>query len=244
MFLSGDLSDILDIFGKYKIEGFSIAVLVSIVYFGLKNGFLIKIFNNVFEKLIDFAIRNKSKDKLTEISISEIMNHDLFSYIDFWRYSKVPTLRFSSDFRSVVFRKYLSIFLKSHKDKIQSYVQSKSFVNMSDSELWKSLLNLINDIVYSYESEMINSGLPKIVIDKMKIKNNDMISLTIDIIENICTSQFYKSENNLLKIYSVLNIILSILENAIQNSEGVCNAINGELSGLKISEGGRDYSEP
>ena len=115
---------------------------------------------------------------------------------------------------------------------------------MDDSELWKSFLSLVNDIVYSYEKEMLESGIPTIIIEKMKTKNNDVISLTIDLIEGICTSQFYKSENNLLKIYSILNIMLSILENTIQGSESVCNSINGQLKGMTYQEGGVLYKEP
>ena len=79
---------------------------------------------------------------------------------------------------------------------------------------------------------MDESGIPKIVIEKMKSKNNDTITLTIDLIEGICNSQFYTSDKNFLKLYSILNIILSVLENTISNSENVCNSINGALKGL------------
>ena len=71
-------------------------------------------------------------------------------------------------------------------------------------------------------------------IEKMKTKNNDTITLTIDLIEGICNSQFYDSENNYLKVYSILNILLSVLENTISHSEGVCNSINGALKGLSF----------
>ena len=77
-----------------------------------------------------------------------------------------------------------------------------------------------------------------------KSKNNDTITLTIDLIESISNSQFYESEKNLLKMYSILNIILSILENTISNSQSVCNSINGQLKGLTITEGGKTYKEP
>ena len=105
---------------------------------------------------------------------------------------------------------------------------------MQDAELWTSLLSLINNIIYDYEKEMENSGIPKVIIEKMKIKNNDTISLTIDLIEGICNSQFYSSDKNLLKIYSILNIILSILENTISNSDNICNSINGSLKGMQM----------
>lgn len=244
MFNAGDLTDILKVIETYQIESASTVALILVVYIVTKNGVLGKVFSTVFEKYVDYFIKKKSKTDIAAVSLNEVLNHDIFSYIDFWKYSKVPTLKFSTEFRTVVFRKYLTIYLKAHKEKIQQYINSKSYINMTESELWKSLLTLMNDIVYSYETELTSVGIPKVVVEKMKVRNNDIITLTINLIENVCNSQFYKSENNLLKIYSVLNIILSILENTIQNSEAVCNSINGELRGQRISEGGREYIEP
>ena len=111
---------------------------------------------------------------------------------------------------------------------------------MDHPKVWKALMDLINQIVFDYEKEMSDAGIPKIVTDKMKVKNNDTITLTFDLIEGICNSQFYDSENNFLKVYSILNILLSVLENTISNSEPTCNSINGALKGLKF-EG---YTEP
>ncbi len=105
---------------------------------------------------------------------------------------------------------------------------------MDKSELRKNLLNLINNVVYEYEKECRDVGIPDIIISKMKIKNNDTIQLTIDLIESISNSQFYQSEDNLLKAYSILNIMLSVLENAVSNSEVICNSINGQLKGLSM----------
>jgi hypothetical protein len=44
----------------------------------------------------------------------------------------------------------------------------------------------------------------------------------------------YVADKNLLKVYSILNILLSVLENTISNSEEVCDSINGQLKGLKF----------
>ena len=79
---------------------------------------------------------------------------------------------------------------------------------------------------------------------KMKAKNNDTITLTIDLIESISNSQFYESDKNFLKMYSILNIILSVLENLISSSENVCNSINGQLKGLSIIDGNKKITEP
>ena len=87
---------------------------------------------------------------------------------------------------------------------------------------------------------MRKDGIPDTIIEKMKVKNNDTLSLTIDLIEGICNSNFYSSDNNLLKAYSILNILLSILENTISHSESVCDSINGELKGFKY----KGFKEP
>jgi len=90
---------------------------------------------------------------------------------------------------------------------------------------------------------MSDVGIPKIIIEKMKVKNNEMINLIIDLIEGISNSSFYDSENNLLKVYSILNIILSILENTISSSDSICNSINGQLKGLTFNDGGKIVKE-
>ena len=202
--------------------------------------------NTAWTKLVEWVTTKlfKSKKVKKEITESDIMNHDIFNYIDFWSNSKIPTLKFSTEYRTVVFKKYMTILLRSYKSEISTFINKKEFEEWDENELWKNLLHLINSSVSVYEKEMIDSGIPKVVIDKMKVKNNDTIVLMIDLIENICSSQFYSSEKNFLKVYSALNIMLSILESIVSNSEIVCNSINGELRGQKIQDGDKFYTEP
>lgn len=225
--------EILEFLEKYGIKGTIGGFLVVLFWLVMKSTWFSSIINKISDKVIDSYLKKKTKDNtIKSITESDILNHDIFNYIDFWTYSKVPTIQFSTEYRTAVFRKYLTIFLKKHKENIKKYVNDRAFEKMDDSELWTSMLSLINDIIYDYEKEMESIGIPKVVIEKMKVKNNDTISLTIDLIEGICNSQFYTSENNFLKIYSILNIMLSILENTISNSEHICNSINGQLKGL------------
>lgn len=237
-------NDIISLLEKYGIKSGVVVFLVTVVYYILKSSIFSKLVTKISEKYIEYFMKKKGKGLNIEVTSSDIENHDIFNYIDFWMYSRIPTFHFSTDYRTVVFRKYLSIYLMQHKESLQEFVTSKKFENMNDSELWKNFLSLTNDIVHEYEREMKDSGIPDIIIEKMKSKNNDTISLTIDLIEGICSSQFYKSENNLLKVYSILNIMLSILENTIHNSEQVCNSINGQLKGLVFHDGGKTFKEP
>jgi hypothetical protein len=233
------MKDIFQYFEKHLGQSVMVTILAGIVYALVYmltkstwfNGFMTKISDRFLDKVMK---KKTDVTKIRTITESDILNHEIFKYIDFWMYSKVPTIQFSTEYRTVVFRKYLAIYLKKHKENIKSYVDDKKFETMDDPTLWNSLLTLINDTIYDYEKEMENSGIPKIVIEKMKIKNNDVISLTIDLISGVCDSQFYTSDKNLLKIYSILNIMLSILENTISNSEHICNSINGQLKGLSM----------
>lgn len=243
--VSTDFEYFRALLSKYGIGSGVALFLIIIIYLLYKSKILIKLFNKASERYVEYFMkRNKRNKSSVEITSSDITNHDIFNYIDFWMYSRVPTFQFSTEYRTIVFKRYLLIYLKKYKEDLLAYANSKAYVTMDDSELWKSFLSLTNNIVYDYEKEMQISGVPQIIIDKMKAKNNDTISLTIDLIEGICTSQFYKSESNFLKIYSILNIMLSILENTIHSSEAVCNSINGQLKGLKIQEGGKYYTEP
>ena len=115
---------------------------------------------------------------------------------------------------------------------------------MGDAELHKALLNLVNKTIYDYERELLDDGIPKIIIEKMKSKNNDNLDLILDLINSVCSSNFYDSEHNYLKVYSILNILLSVLESTVNSSESICNSINGQLKGLKYTDGDKTYFEP
>jgi hypothetical protein len=227
--------DVMKFLELYGLKGFLFLSIIVIIGSVVKSEWFGKWLSKVSDKFVERFMRNKTKsidNQVRNITDSDITNHDIFNYIDFWMYSKVPTFQFSTEYRTAVFRKYLSIYLRNYKNDISSFVTSKKYQTMDQAEIWRDLLNLINTIVYDYEREMIEAGLPKIVVDKMKLKNNDTITLTIDLIEGICNSQFYTSDKNLLKVYSILNILLSVLENTISNSEEVCDSINGQLKGL------------
>lgn len=239
-----DFKTMVDIYG---IKGAVFLLILFIIVSFLKSKVMSSIFTKISEKFVEKFMKAKTQEvnsQVKMISESDIVNHDIFNYIDFWMYSKIPTFQFSTDFRTVVFRRYLTIYLKSYKKNIADFVNSKDYQTMDSAKIWKALLELINRIIYDYEREMVDSGISKIVIEKMKSKNNDNITLTIDLIEGICNSQFYDSDKNMLKVYSILNILLSVLENTISNSEAICNSINGQLRGMTFTDNGTTYTEP
>lgn len=241
--------DFMGLVGEYGLTGAIIIALLSLIIAGIKSGFFNRLFTKISEKWIEKFMKEKTKginDHIKLITESDIINHDIFNYIDIWISSKIPTMKFSTEYRTVVFKKYLTIYLRVHKRNMQEFVNSGDYKEMDDSKLWKALLNLINETVIDYEKEMREYGMPEIIIEKMRCKNSEMVNLMIDLIENICSSHFYNSKNNLLKVFSYMNIKLSVLENAVANSEAVCDSINGQLKGNHFIDNttGKDIIEP
>lgn len=232
---------ILDLLEKYGISGGIVVVVVTTTVSILRSDWLASLLNKASNSLIKGFMNNNIKE---DVNNSDITHHDIFNYMDFWINSKIPTLQFSTEYRTMVFRKYLTLYLRSYKKNIKNFIDNEGFREMDNNELSTSFINTINQIIHDYERDSELAGIPRVVINKMKLRNNDTISLTLDLIQNINSSMFYKSEDNLLKVYSILNIILSILDNTITNSEGVCNNINGQMKGLEYKEDGVLYVEP
>jgi hypothetical protein len=240
-----DIVSIVDIFEKHGIKGALFIIFIFLMVSMFKSSWFSSLLSKISDKLIERFMKSKTKELNSRvITESDISNHDIFNYIDFWTYSKIPTFQFSTDYRTVVFRKYLTLYLRSYKMNLSKFVNNVEYQKMDDAKLYTSILNMLNMIVYNYEKECEEVGIPKIIIDKMKAKNVETLRLTMDLVESICNSQFYSSDKNFLKVYSILNILLSILENTISNSEGVCNSINGQLKGLTFSDGGKIVKEP
>lgn len=229
------LDEIINLIEKHGTKGFLGVLVVYSIISIFKSQWFNNLLTKISDKFFERFIKSETKDvNIRKINDSDITNHDIFNYIDFWTYSKVPTFQFSTEFRTAVFRKYLTIYLKNYKRNIEKFVTDKSYEKMDEPQILKAFLNLINQTVFDYEREMIDVGITPIIIEKMKVKNNDNISLIIDLVEGVCSSHFYDSENNRLKIYSILNILLTILESTVNNAENVCNSINGQLKGLEF----------
>lgn len=228
------IEEINEIVQNYGVKGAIVVILVIVILSFFKTDAFNKFIGKFFDKIIEKAFKKKKKEDVVQVAESDVINHEIFNYIDFWVYSKIPTINFSTDFRTAVFRKYLQLYLKAYKDELHIFVNEGKYKSMDNSQLRTTLLKVITDVIYAYETEMRAAGIPIIVIDKMKAKNLETLNLTLDLTNSICDSQFYNSPNNLLKAYSFLNIILSILENTMASVEDVCNSINGELKGLTM----------
>jgi len=231
------ISEIIELVTEHGVITTLLVLIVFVIVMLAKANLLGDAFKGVKK-----AFKKDGKTDQVQIQVrdSDIINHEIFNLIDFWVYSKIPTLELNSTFRTAVFKRYLHIYFKSYKDVLHIFVNGGTYKKLDNSELRQSLLKLITDIVYDYESEMVRSRIPDVVISKMKSKNNDALNLTIDLINSICDSDFYNSEHNLLKVYSFLNIVLSILENTMSHCEDVSNNINGEMRGMTFD----GFTEP
>lgn len=228
-----ELDKIMEMITKYGITTTLLAIIIFLLIYMAKANLLKDLIKSFTDKLKkkEKAVEEDTSKKI-EISDSHIINHELFNYIDFWVYSKLPTMQIRTEFRTVVFKRYLHHQFKSYKDLIHVFVNDDSYKLLDNSQLRKKILKLITDIVFDYESKMRADGIPEVIINKMKAKNNDTLNLTIDLINSVCDSDLYVTKYNLLKMYTFLNIFHAILENMMTHCENASNELNGELSGL------------
>ena len=125
-----ELKDIVVVFEKYGWVGGTFIVLLFILMFTIKSSWFTTLWSKISDKVVEKFMKNKTKDiknSIRNITESDIENHDIFNYVDFWSYSKIPTFQFSTEYRTVVFRRYLAIYLKSYKSNLRSFVSDKLY---------------------------------------------------------------------------------------------------------------------
>jgi len=146
--------DLFQMAQKYGLKGIFIGIAFLLISGIFKSSWFQGLWSKFTDKMIEWFLKRKTKsDEVKHIVESDILNHDIFNYIDFWMYSKVPTFQFSTEYRTVVFRKYLTIYLRCYKKGISDFLKEGKYKTMDQSELWKSLMDLINHIVWDYERE-------------------------------------------------------------------------------------------
>ena len=129
------LTDLITFLKEYGLQSSGLIIISILLWSFLKTDWISKKVIDLFNKLL-------SKKPDNKINMSHIINHNMFNYIDFWIYSKVPTIKFSTEYRTVIFRKYLTVLLMKYRDNMQKYITSSVYEEMDESELWKSILTL------------------------------------------------------------------------------------------------------
>lgn len=223
------MEDLLAVFNQFGVFGTIVVIIIYIIVNNLAND------DNLLGKILTWIKKKmgiKPTKNINEVSDSDIINHEIFNNIDVWTQSQIPTLNFKTDFRNAVFKKYLIIFCKKYKEHLKEYVENEEYKNKDKFELKQSFYDLINKIVFDYERECTEVGIPKIVIEKMKIKNLEFLTISLSLISSLCDFEQIETENNSIKVKSILNVLNTLLENVIDYSEEVCSSINGELKGI------------
>jgi len=142
-----EIKDLVDLIEKQGIKGALIILLIFSLYKFANGKWLSDKLSKVSDWFIEKFIKSKVSDvekSVRKINTSDIDNHDVFNYIDFWTYSKVPTFQFSTEYRTAVFRKYLTIYLKNYKKNIEIFIKDKAYDTMDEPQILNSFLNLIN----------------------------------------------------------------------------------------------------
>lgn len=202
----------------------------------LKLPFIADFFNWLFSSI--------SKKKTNSLTESNVLKHTIFNRLMGWADGDVMSLRFSTDYRTIIFRKYLLLYLECHHNKIKSFIDDKGFQTMDGPQLLSAISDLITEINREHEKRMIDFGIPYVVIERMKKYTTINLSMAHGHLRNIFENDFYSSANNFLRMYTALNIITLLIQVVLNNSEIIFNSMGDELSGRTIVFLGKEYKEP
>lgn len=233
--MSKIFEQLVEVFNKYGWKTGFFLVIATIILTLLKSQFLNALAKKYIDKWIEKIFRkNKENNNKVLFKDSDVLNHEIFNYIDFWLYSSIPTIKFKTEYRTAVFKKYLFIYYKQYRDSLYIFVNDGKYKDMDNATLKSNLYSLFGDIVFNYETKMKNEKLPDVVISKMKLKNNETYTLLLELVNSVCDNHFYDTDKNMLKIFTILNILNATLEYTINVANEVCDNINGELSGKEF----------
>ena len=86
-----DFSELIELYG---FRGLFFGIIILFVTSIIKSKVVSEFFSKLGDKFIDWFLKKQSDDSDESVHESDILNHDIFNYIDFWMYSKVPTFQF------------------------------------------------------------------------------------------------------------------------------------------------------
>jgi hypothetical protein len=231
-----DINTIIDLI---KLGNWKQALLIGLIFAAFtlsKSKWFLALLAKLTDGLLDILMKSRVGNVPVGqvLSSSALVHNTLFSSVDYWVSSVVPSMEFSTSYRNIVFKKYLTLYLTSYKEVISDFVYTEGYVNMDSDEFEQSLRGLINKVVVESDKKMSSAKIPDVVVNKMKAENEKILSLTLDFVGAVSRSKNQVDEKNIAKMQTFLTLINYLLQTIVDGSVGVCNSINGQLSGLSM----------
>lgn len=117
----------------------------------------------------------------------------------------------------------LILFVKSLKD--------VDFSKFNNEELFFFFTENIFKIKEISSQEVLGLGIPKEVIERMKVIENDEVKIFNNLVANICASNSDYISNN-EKVAVIIDFLCALSGVSIVNAENAVDSLNGQLDGL------------
>jgi hypothetical protein len=117
----------------------------------------------------------------------------------------------------------LILFIKSLKD--------IDFSKFNNEELFFFFTENIFKIKEASSQEVIGMGIPKEVIERMKVIENDEVKIFNNLVANICASNSDYISNN-EKVAVIIDFLCALSGVSIVNAENAVDSLNGQLDDL------------
>lgn len=222
---------LIEILNTYGVRTAITAPIIYALYYLSKSKIVGKIANKLMNRIIDKISNDTKKEADTNIKNSDIENHHIFNKMNNLLYRDIYTVDFGEDTMNILMRDYLSIIIKEFKVGIKVFVNKGDYIKMTPTEYTSELNRVINEILCKIDREVENRSLPVILVDNMKLKTITAVNFFMEITAGIASSHHY--ENNLIKTFSILNILSTVLDNLITKSSiKVADFIYEDLKGI------------
>lgn len=190
---------------------------------------------------IGVKYNNKKKaEKDNEANKLNLINHPVFTRIEFNKNMVMTGFEFKNKGKEVVFKEILVQHLNIYKEELEHLCNHLDEQETDANELLNRSTKAICEIMSKLQTFYVNNasftdeekGVLRIVLDKYHTWDMGREQKTMEMIENICGSSFYPTTYS--KAVTILDMFLFFINDTIDDANKTLNGLNGDLKGLKF----------
>jgi hypothetical protein len=187
---------------------------------------IIAVITAILSPILVLFVKHRLDKKTHKSKKGNIKEHPFFSDIQYMIDVSIAKICIPTDLlRTKMIRKFLRIKLIAVQKNFHTLTE---LAGTNKSLSVHDYINCITNIVREYESESIKANIPEIFIRRFSEWHTPKIIIIKDLIEYICRSNIYDSEQE--KLSAILDVIVMVLHLTMMDAEAVVGKMNGELS--------------
>lgn len=168
-----------------------------------------------------------------ELIQAQLLNHQIFTNIEYKINNEIPTLKFSASaypVRQKLFRKLLELKLLSVQSLMYKIVQADNYEKMTPSEWSIFIQSEIRKSDGALEESALHNGIPPIVISEYMMWQSNSNKALVAYVNDLAMSTLYPT--NEVRSNTLLYLLNLQIITMIGDAERTLVSLNGDLSGM------------